>query len=92
MMKRTSLGVLVLEGLVGLHRTLQFHLLQHYWLDIDLDYYDNEWFAFEMNRDHFFFVCVWPNLYFIIFFFLKSIYLVIYFFYYNLEANYFTIL
>ena len=26
------LGVLVLEGLVGLHRTIQLQLLQHYWL------------------------------------------------------------
>ena len=25
-------GVLVLEGLVGLHRTIQFQLLQQYWL------------------------------------------------------------
>ena len=24
-------GVLVLEGLVGLHRTIQLQLLQHYW-------------------------------------------------------------
>ena len=33
MMKRTSFwGVLVLEGIVGLHRTVQFQLLQHYWL------------------------------------------------------------
>ena len=24
--------VLVLEGLIGLHRTIQLHLLQHYWL------------------------------------------------------------
>ena len=31
-MKRTSLGVLVLKGLVGLHRTVQLQLLQHYWL------------------------------------------------------------
>ena len=30
-MKRTSLIVLVLEGLVGLHRTVQIQLLQHYW-------------------------------------------------------------
>ena len=30
-MKRTSLWVLVLEGLGGLHRTIQFQLLQHYW-------------------------------------------------------------
>ena len=32
-MKRTCFfGVLVLEGLVGLHRTIQLQLLQHYWL------------------------------------------------------------
>ena len=31
-MKRTSFLVLVLEGLVGLHRTIQLQLLQHYWL------------------------------------------------------------
>ena len=43
-------GLLVLEGLVGLHGTIQF--LQHYWWDIDLDYCDIEWFALEMNRDH----------------------------------------
>ena len=30
-MKGTSFGVLVLEGLVGLHRTIQLQLLQHYW-------------------------------------------------------------
>ena len=30
-MKRTFWGVLVLEGLVGLHRTIQLQLLQHYW-------------------------------------------------------------
>ena len=29
-MKRTSFWVLVLNGLVGLHRTVQFQLLQHY--------------------------------------------------------------
>ena len=56
-MKRTFLGaggveVLVLEGLVGLHRTVQLQLLQHYWLGIDLDYHDIEWFALETNRDH----------------------------------------
>ena len=44
--------VLVLNGLVGLHRTVQLQLLQHYWLDIGLDYRDIEWFALEMNRDH----------------------------------------
>jgi len=31
-MKRTSFWVLVLEGLKGLHRTIQLKLLQHYWL------------------------------------------------------------
>ena len=30
--KGPFLGVLVLKGLVGLHRTFQFQLLQHYWL------------------------------------------------------------
>ena len=30
--KRHLLYVLVLEGLVGLHRTVQLQLLQHYWL------------------------------------------------------------
>ena len=43
--------MLVLKGLVGLHRTVQ--LLQRYWLGLDLDYCDIEWFALEMNRDHF---------------------------------------
>ena len=46
-------GVLVLEALVDLHRTIQRQLLQHRlcW-DIELDYCDIEWFALEMNRDH----------------------------------------
>ena len=44
--------VLVLKGLVGLHRTVQLQLLQYYWLGISLDYHDIEWFAFETNRDH----------------------------------------
>ena len=44
--------VLVLKGLVGLHRTVQLQLLQHYWLGLDLDYCDIEWFALETNRDH----------------------------------------
>ena len=51
-MKRTFFWVLVLDGLVGLHRTIQLQLLQHYWSGIDLDYCDIEWFALEMNRDH----------------------------------------
>ena len=46
--------MLVLKGLVGLHRTVQLQLLQHYlgW-GIGLDYRDIEWFALETNRDHF---------------------------------------
>ena len=51
-MKRTFFLVLVLDGLVGHHRTVQLQLLQHYWSLIDLDYLDIEWFALEMNRDH----------------------------------------
>ena len=43
--------VLVLKGLVGLHRTIQLQLLQ-LGLGIDLDYCDTEWFALEMNRGH----------------------------------------
>ena len=42
----------VLKGLVGLHRTVQLQLLQHYWSGTDLDYHDIEWFALETNRDH----------------------------------------
>ena len=44
--------MLVLKGLIGLHRAVQLQLLQHYWLGIDLDYCDIEWFALETNRDH----------------------------------------
>ena len=44
--------MLVLKGLVGLHRTVQIQLLQHYWLGIDLDCYDIEWFVLETNRVH----------------------------------------
>ena len=51
-MKRTFWGVLILEGLVGLHRTVQVQLLQHYWLGIGLDHRGIEWFALETNRDH----------------------------------------
>ena len=51
-MKRYLFWVLVLKGLVGLHRTVQLQLLQHYWLGIGLYYHDIEWFALETNRDH----------------------------------------
>ena len=44
--------MLVLEGLVGLYRTVQLQLLWRRWLGIDLDYCDIEWFALETNRDH----------------------------------------
>ena len=44
--------MLVLKGLVGLHRTIQLQLLQHYWLGIGLDHRDIERFAFGTNRDH----------------------------------------
>ena len=44
--------MLVLESLVGLHRTVQLQILQHYWSGHRLDYCDIEWFALETNRDH----------------------------------------
>ena len=44
--------MLVLEGLVGLHRTIQLQLLQHSGQSIELDYCDIELFALETNRDH----------------------------------------
>ena len=44
--------MLVLEGLVGLHRTVQLQLLQHTGWGTDLDHPNIEWFALEMNRDH----------------------------------------
>ena len=50
--------MLVLEGLVGLHRTVQLQLLQHY---IDLDYCDIEWLALETNRDNLSFLRLHPS-------------------------------
>ena len=44
--------MLVLKGLVGLHKTVQLQLLQRYWLGHRLHYCDIEWFALETNRDH----------------------------------------
>ena len=44
--------LLFLEGLVGLHRTVQLQLFNVTGQVIDLDYSDIEWFALEMNRDH----------------------------------------
>ena len=45
--------MIVLEGLIGFHKTIQVQLLQDYWLGHRLDYCDIEWFALETNRDHF---------------------------------------
>ena len=46
------MGALVLKGLVGLHRTVQLQLLQHYWLGHRLGLLCIEWFALETNRDY----------------------------------------
>ena len=43
--------VLVLKGLVGLHRTFNFSFFSITSRGIDLDYCDIEWFALETNRD-----------------------------------------
>ena len=43
MIKSSSVGVLIPEDLVGLLRTIQFQLLQHYRLGYDLDYCDIEY-------------------------------------------------
>ena len=42
--------MLVLKGLVGLHRTIQLFSITGW--GIDLDYRDIEWFALQTNRDH----------------------------------------
>ena len=44
--------MLVLKGLVGLHRTVQLSFFSITGWGIDLNYCDIEWFALEMNRDH----------------------------------------
>ena len=44
--------MLVLKGLVGLHRTIQLQLFSVTGWSTDLDYCDIEWFALETNRDH----------------------------------------
>ena len=49
--KGNLLGVLVLEGLVGLHRAIQLQLLQHYWSGHRLLWYwmvclGNQWRSF----------------------------------------------
>ena len=44
--------MLVLEALVGLHRTFQLRFFSVTGQGIDLDCRDIEWFTLEMNRDH----------------------------------------
>ena len=44
--------MLVLKGLVGLHRSVNFSFFSFTGWGINLDYYDIEWFALETNRDH----------------------------------------
>ena len=44
--------MLVLKGLVGLHRTIGLSLFSITGWGIDLDNCDIEWFALETNRDH----------------------------------------
>ena len=44
--------MLVLESLVGLHKTVQLSFFSITGRDIDLDYCDIEWFALEINREH----------------------------------------
>ena len=44
--------MLVLGGLVDLHRTILFSFFSITGWGIDLDDCDIEWFALEMNRDH----------------------------------------
>ena len=52
-MKMTSFfWVLILEGLVDLHRTIQLQLFSITGQVIDLVYCDIECFALEINRDH----------------------------------------
>ena len=45
--------MLVLKGLVGLHRLFTFSFFSITGQGIDLDYCDIERFALEMNRDHY---------------------------------------
>ena len=44
--------MLVLKGLVGLHRTVLLQLFGITGWGIGLDYHDTEWFTFETNINH----------------------------------------
>ena len=46
------LGVFILKGLVGLHRTIHFSFFSITAQGIDLDYRDIEWFPLKTDRDH----------------------------------------
>ena len=50
--------VLVLEGLVGLHRSVQLHFFSITGQGIDLDYRDIEWFALKTEIIPFFWDCI----------------------------------
>ena len=47
--------MLFLEGLIGLHRTVQLHFFHITDGAIDLDYHIIEWFVLETNRGHYVF-------------------------------------
>ena len=68
--------MLVVKGLVGLQRTVQIQLIWHYGWSIDLDYFDVECFALEMNGDYSVIFEIGPNYCildsFFFFFFLKK--------------------
>ena len=44
--------MLILEGFVVFIEVFDFSIFSVTGWGIDLDYYDIEWFALEMNRDH----------------------------------------
>ena len=44
--------MLILEGTVNLHRTIQIQLFGISGWGIELDYCDVEWFSLETNQDH----------------------------------------
>ena len=44
--------MLVLKGLLGLHRTIQLSFFSITGQGIGLDYCDIEWFASDTNKDH----------------------------------------
>ena len=45
-------GLLILGGLLGIHRLVNFSLFGISGWGIDLDYCDVEWFALKTNQDH----------------------------------------